>query len=145
MKKTEKGLSREVGLEIGSICGRYFLKLEDLHYGYWSNGLAVDITNLHIAQANYTKFLISHIPDGVKTILDVGFGTGGITKKLLELGYQVDCVSPSVFFVEQGRKLLGEDIKIFECQYEEVETEKRYDLILFAESFQYGQEVWFPG
>ena len=137
MKKSGKRLSREVGLEIGSICGKYFLKLEDLHYGYWTNGLEVDITNLHKAQADYTEFLISHIPEGVKTILDVGCGTGGLAKRLVDLGYHPDCVSPSAFFAEQGRKLLGEDVNIFECRYEEVETEKRYDLILFAESFQY--------
>ena len=137
MKKSGKGLSREVGLEIGSICGKYFLKLEDLHYGYWTNGLEVDITNLHKAQADYTKFLISHIPQGVKTILDVGCGTGGLAKRLVDLGYHPDCVSPSAFFAEQGRKLLGEYVNIFECRYEDVETEKRYDLILFAESFQY--------
>ena len=137
MEKARTSLSREAGLEIGSICGRYFLKLEHLHYGYWSDGLDVDITTLHLAQAAYTKFLISHIPDGVKTILDVGCGTGGITKKLLELEYQVDCVSPSSFFAEQARTLLGNQIDIFECRYEEVDTSKRYDLILFAESFQY--------
>jgi len=137
MKKAGKHVSREVGLEIGSICGKYFLKLEDLHYGYWTNGLEVDIINLHIAQANYSKFLISHIPDRVKTILDVGCGTGAITKRLLDLGYHVDCVSPSAFFAEQSRKLLGDGINIFQCPYEDVETQKRYDLILFAESFQY--------
>jgi SAM-dependent methyltransferase len=137
VKRSRKDLSREVGLEIGSVCGKYFLKLEHLHYGYWTDGLQVDISGLRIAQNNYTEFLISHIPDGVKTILDVGCGTGGIAKRLLGLGYVVDCVSPSAFFTERGRKLLGDQINIFECLYEEVETAKRYDLILFAESFQY--------
>ncbi|MHC4575633.1 MAG: class I SAM-dependent methyltransferase [Planctomycetota bacterium] len=137
MKKRGKDLSREVGLEIGSVCGRYFLKLEHLHYGYWADGLDVDISNLHTAQDNYSKFLVSHIPQGVRTILDVGCGTGGITRQLLELGYEVDGVSPSAFFAEQVSKLLGNKAEIFECRYEDVETDKRYDLILFAESFQY--------
>ncbi|MHC4622950.1 MAG: class I SAM-dependent DNA methyltransferase [Planctomycetota bacterium] len=137
MQRSGKNLSREVGLEIGSVCGKYFLKLEHLHYGYWTNGLDADISNLHIAQDNYAKFLIAHIPDGVGTILDVGCGTGGITKELLELGYEVDGVSPSSFFAEQVSTLLGNKTEIFECRYEEVETEKRYDVILFAESFQY--------
>jgi SAM-dependent methyltransferase len=137
VQRSGKNLSREVGLEIGSVCGKYFLKLEHLHYGYWTNGLDADISNLHIAQDNYAKFLIAHIPDGVGTILDVGCGTGGITKELLELGYEVDGVSPSSFFAEQVSTLLGNKTEIFECRYEEVETEKRYDVILFAESFQY--------
>ena len=137
MKKTEKYLSREVGLEIASICGRYFLKLEDLHYGYWTPDLAVDIVNLHKAQQNYTQFLISHLPAGVHTILDVGFGTGGVSRRLIERGYKVDGVSPSSFFADQGWQLLGDQVNIFECRYEDVETEKRYDVVLFSESFQY--------
>lgn len=137
MKKTKKGLSQEVGLEIGSICGRYFLKLDDLHYGYWTGDLAVEVANLHKAQDNYTGFLISHIPEEVETILDVGFGTGGVARKLLDRGYQVGGVSPSIFFAQRGRELLGEGVDIFECRYEEVETDNRYDLVLFSESFQY--------
>ena len=137
MKKSKKHTSREVGLEIGSICGRYFLKLPHLHYGYWTSDLEVDITNLHIAQENYVKFLISHIPDEVKTILDVGCGTGEVAKKLFNIGHQVDCVSPSSFLAGKTRELLGERSNIFECRYEELETEKRYDLVLFCESFQY--------
>jgi len=137
MEKTKNTISRETGIEIGSICGRYFLKLEHLHYGYWTGELEEDITNLHAAQQEYVKFLISHIPDGVKTILDVGCGTGQIARRLLETGYQVDCVSPSRFLAQQTRELLGEKSNVFECRYEELQTEKRYDLILFAESFQY--------
>lgn len=137
VKKSQKDLSREVGLEIGSICGKYFLKLEHLHYGYWTSDLEVDITNLHIAQENYVKFLISHIPDGAKTILDVGCGTGEIARELLNMGYQVDCVSPSSFLAGKTRELLGERSNIFECRYEKLDTEKRYDVVLFCESFQY--------
>ena len=74
-KKSKKEVSREIGLEISYLFGKYFLKLEHLHYGYWKEGLAVDIGNLRIAQDVYAKFIISHIPSGVKTILDVGCGT----------------------------------------------------------------------
>lgn len=137
MKKTGKELSRQIGLEIASICGKYFLKLEHLHYGYWTDDLEVDIKNLWKAQDNYTKFLISHIPDGVKTVLDVGCGTGVVAHKLLDTGYQVDCVSPSAFFAEQARELLQDKSNVFKCRYEQLRAEKRYDLILFAESFQY--------
>ncbi len=47
-----------------------FLKLNHLHYGYWTDGLKVDIANVHIAQENYANFLISHIPKSAKKILD---------------------------------------------------------------------------
>lgn len=137
MYKAKRTVSREIGLQIGAICSRYFLKSEHLHYGYWTNDLEVDITNLSIAQENYAKFLISHIPDGVEKILDVGCGTGQIAKMLVDIGYQVDCVSPSSYLSEQARQLLGNTGLIFECLYEQLETENRYDLILFSESFQY--------
>ncbi len=137
MKKTQKLVSRNLGLEVGSICGRYFLKLKHLHYGYWNDNLEVDVANLHIAQDEYVKFIVSHIPDGVKSILDVGCGTGEVAETLLNLGYQVDCVSPCPFLKEQAGKLLGDRAHIFECFYEEMETSNRYDMVMFCESFQY--------
>ena len=136
-KRNKKTDSREIGLEIGSILGKHFLKSDHLHYGYWANGLEVDIANLRIAQENHANFLISHIPQGTETILDVGCGTGQIAKKLLDIGYQVDCVSPSYFLAEQARELLGNKSHIFECLYEQLQTGNLYDVILFSESFQY--------
>lgn len=137
MKKTKKDISRELGLEAGSICGQYFLKLEHLHYGYWTGDIEIDIANLHIAQDEYAKFVISHIPDGVKSILDVGCGTGQIAKKLLDMGYQVDCVSPCPFLKKRAGELLGNRSYVFECFYENLQTVNRYDMVLFCESFQY--------
>ena len=137
MNKDKKKVSREIGLEIAAICGKHFLQLEHLHYGYWTKGLAVDISNLRLAQENYANFLISHIPDGVRSILDVGCGMGQMAKKLVDAGYQVDCVSPSPLFAQQARDLLGNGSDIFECYYEQFSTQNQYDLILFSESFQY--------
>jgi len=136
-RSEKKTVSREIGLEIGAICGKHFLKLEHLHYGYWTEDMEVDIFNLHIAQEKYVEFLISHIPEGTKTILDVGCGMGQISRKLLDKGYTMDCVSPSVYLAECARKLLDDDVAIFECFYEQLETDKRYDVVLFSESFQY--------
>ena len=137
VKKDKRAVSREIGLEIGSICGRYFLKLNHLHYGYWTDGLEVDIANVQIAQENYAQFLISHIPKNAEKILDVGCGAGQIAKKLIDMGCIVDCVSPSHFLAGQARELLGNSSNIFECLYEQLQTENRYDVILFSESFQY--------
>jgi SAM-dependent methyltransferase len=137
MTKREKKSSRELGLEVAAICGKHFLRLDHLHYGYWTNGLEIDIANLHDAQEKYTDFLIEHIPAGVRTILDVGCGPGQTAKRLIHAGYDVACVSPSPFLSERVRALLGDGCKIFESTYEGLETDHRYDVILFSESFQY--------
>lgn len=137
MTKTAKKSSRELGLEVGAMFGRHFFKVEHLHYGLWTNGLGVDVSNLPQAQEKYTQNLLSHIPQGVKTILDVGCGAGKNAKRLVDLGYTVDCVSPSAFLGERASALLGESSEVFITTYEELQTDKRYDIVMFSESFQY--------
>lgn len=137
MKKTKRSISRELGLEIGSICGKYFFKIEHLHYGYWTGEYDVELLNLPLAQEEYANFIISHIPKDVSSILDVGCGTGQVAKRLLDMGYKVDCVSPSPYLKQRAGELLGEQSRIFECFYEDIETDNRYDMIMFCESFQY--------
>jgi SAM-dependent methyltransferase len=141
LHKTRKAVSRQVGLEIGHICGKYFLKLDHLHYGYWTDHISLDVANLHLAQEQYARFVISHIPDGVKTILDIGCGTGHIAKHLIDMGYKVDCVCPDPYLRERAGELLRDKSRIFGCPYEELETENRYDMALFCESFQYIDEI----
>lgn len=135
--KDKKTLSREIGLEIGTLCGKHFLNVEHLHYGYWTKDLKVELANLPAAQKHYTDLLVSSIPDGVSSLLDVGCGMGHTAKRLTEAGYKVDCVSPSSFLAQHARTLLQGKSEIFECFYEQLQTDKRYDLILFSESFQY--------
>jgi ubiquinone/menaquinone biosynthesis C-methylase UbiE len=137
MSRSQKVDSKELGLIFAAILGQDVFKIEDLHYGYWTPDLPADYFNLARAQANYSQFLLSHIPVGVKTILDVGCGMGAMAQKLIGLGYQVDCVSPSLLLTQRVREKLGSSCRIFECNYEELETDNRYDLVLCSESFQY--------
>ena len=129
--------SKEVGLELGLVLGRYFLKTDDLHYGYWPDELEVDVSNFQTAQKYYSDFIFSHIPEGTQKILDVGSGSGNFAKRLVDNKYSVDCVSPSKYLTNQIQDKLGDSVEVFPCIYEDVQTEKRYDLILFSESFQY--------
>lgn len=108
--------------------------MQDLHYGYWPPDLAVEPRNIAQAQAHYTDLLMSHIPAGVRTILDVGCGAGNTARKLIERGYTVDCVSPNRVLTDVARQVLGDRATIFETRFEDLETDRRYDLILFSES-----------
>ncbi|MCK4666076.1 methyltransferase domain-containing protein [Candidatus Dependentiae bacterium] len=137
MGKKRKYDSKEAGLAVSLIMGKYFLKAEDLHYGYWTEDMELDISNMVKAQAKYSEQLISHIPEGVKTILDVGGGAGMTTKRLLEKGYKVDCLTPSPDLAAAARKNIGKGSDVFETKFEDLKTDKKYDLILFSESFQY--------
>ncbi len=129
--------SKELGLALGLLVTRYFLKTDHLHYGYWPEGLEVDIQNFAGAQEHYTQFLLSHLPDGVRSVLDVGCGTGVLSRRLLDAGYQVESVSPSAFLNGYARDNIGPRGKIYHSTYEDLQTDARYDLVLCAESFQY--------
>jgi SAM-dependent methyltransferase len=126
--------SSEFGLALGFVIGHHFLGMQDLHYGYWPQGLAREPQNLAQAQANYTDFLMSHIPPGVKSVLDVGCGAGNTARKLLERGFTVDCVSPNGVLTSVAKQVLAGRGDIFETRFQDLQTERRYDLILFSES-----------
>jgi SAM-dependent methyltransferase len=105
MKKPIGVDSKELGLAAGLVLAKYFLKTEHLHYGYWSGDLEVNIANLKEAQDRYSEVLLSHIPDGTGSILDVGCGTGVLSRRLLDEGYRVESVSPSPFLTAGGRQI----------------------------------------
>lgn len=137
MKESKKHISREIGLEIGHIMGKGLFKLEHLHYGLWKKGLEPDLLNLHTAQEEYCKFIISHIPAEVKTILDVGCGTGAFSKKLIDFGYKVDCVCPTEYQNKILEQVVGKTSEVFKCKFENIQTANKYDMVMFCESFQY--------
>ncbi len=129
--------SQEIGLRIANIFGKYLLKTDHLHYGYWPADLPVELENLPKAQDLYSQYLCNHIPEGVKTILDVGCGTGHNAELLLDRGYEVDCVSPSSYLSEKTMAKLAGRGQLYQCIFEELPEKKKYDCLLFSESFQY--------
>ena len=137
MKKENKISSRRVGLDIGLAVGRFFLNTEDLHYGYWHNGKEATVHNFAEAQDAHSQLIIDYIPDKTQSILDVGSGSGNLALKLLNLGYDVDCVIPSEFLAKQVAIKLDGRSKIHLCSFENLDKSQKYDLILFSESFQY--------
>jgi SAM-dependent methyltransferase len=125
--------SRELGLALGLLVGRPLLGMEDLHYGYWPEGLTPSLVNLPTAQQAYTDRLVQRIPDGVRTILDVGCGAGHVAAGLVRRGYEVDCLSPNPTLNRLVRERLGDQVGLFECRYEALRTDRRWDLVLFSE------------
>jgi SAM-dependent methyltransferase len=129
--------TREIGLELGYRLLKFALKTEHLHYGLFEPDIPVDFSNIKVAQDRYVQRLVELIPAGTRTILDVGCGTGKMAEHLLEKGYTIDCVSPGLALTAFASERLGARATIYRDRYETVSIPKRYDLILFSESFQY--------
>lgn len=132
--------SKETGLRLGLILNNLLSGSDDLHYGYFTTDK--DIKNLSfedfkIAQENHSKLIIDNIPKNTVKILDVGSGSGILAKKLINKGYEVDCVSPDKYLSQRIIKNTENKVNIFNSIFEDVNTDNKYDLILFSESYQY--------
>ncbi len=123
-------------MDLAHIFLRYFFETEYLHFGYWDK-LEPKFANLKAAQLLYADNLQKMIPAGVKTILEVGCGSGEMAKKLLGAGYQVDVVSPPSIMTSLAQEKLDGKVRFSECLFEDYDSDKRYDLVLFSESFQF--------
>lgn len=112
------------------------LGLDRLHYGLWLPDDELTFENLKKAQERYESYLIDNIPNSVKNVLDVGCGTGALTKKLIDLSYQVEGLSPDV-----NQKIIFEkDIvkaPFHHLAFEDFSIADKFDCIIMSESCQY--------
>jgi MPBQ/MSBQ methyltransferase len=122
----------------------YYLGLTDspyLHYGYWEPIPAgteeLTIGRLRAAQAAYTAKLVNFIPEQVKTVLDVGCGTGGNAAYLLDRGFSVEGLAPDSFQQERFLKCTGGRAIFHLTNFEKFKATHSYDLVLLSESSQY--------
>ncbi len=115
------------------------LKLKSLHWGYWLPGEKLTKENLDRAQARYSQKIISLIPAGVKTILDVGAGIGDNAQRLSRAGFRVTALSPEPvqrrIFADICKQ--NKRISFIFSKYEDLDTSKKFDLILMSESSNY--------
>lgn len=135
--------TRAIGLDVGLSFIRWLTGAENLHYGLWT-GLEVTAGNLGAAQAAYTDRLFALMPGPTAPsagprplrILDIGGGAGETARKLTALGHRVDIVVPSAFLAGRCRETAAA-ATVHETTFEDFESERRFDVCLFSESFQY--------
>jgi len=132
-------LSKDFRLDLEALFSQALEGKGYLHYGYWPDRTADELTlhRLALAQQAYFDQLAGAIPEGTRSILDVGSGTGSNALRLLQMHYSVDCVCPSPRLNEIARRQLPPGTRIFENTFEELATDNQYDLLLFSESFHY--------
>jgi SAM-dependent methyltransferase len=130
--------TRSIGLDIGLAFSKFLTGKENLHYGLWATDMAVCAANIGAAQEAYTEKLFGLLPQGKNLrILDIGGGAGETAKKLVALGHQVEIVIPSSFLAQRCRENAGPTAMVHETTFEAFETDNKFDLCLFSESFQY--------
>lgn len=115
---------------------REVLELDHLHYGLWQ-GEALDLEGLKKAQDRYAEKLCDWIPSGVRTVLDVGCGTGSMALRLSERGFEVEGLAPDPYLRDVFIERTGLEFHL--ARFQEFEPQRRYDLILMSESAQY---IW---
>lgn len=110
-----------------------------LHYGYWEHGRpeTPSLAALGEAQMAYFDKMVAHFPDDISTVLDVGSGTGSNALLIKKMGYEIECICPSPRLNAIAREKLPDDVPIHEMMFEDFSSDKRFDLLIFPESFHY--------
>ena len=112
-----------------------------LHFGYWeplpTSPEELTVSGLRAAQEAYCTRLLSYIPVGTKTVLDVGCGIGGNAAYLLARGFAVEGLAPDTFQQSLFLQHTYGKAPFHLSRFEEFQSPHSYELILFSESSQY--------
>lgn len=112
-----------------------------LHYGYWeplpTYGEELTLTRLRVAQESYAAKLFSFIPEGTKTVLDVGCGIGGNAAYLCDRGFSVEGLAPDALQQERFIQNTNGKVPFYLTRFEDFHSSNSYDLVLLSESSQY--------
>lgn len=112
--------------------------LDHLHYGLW-DGEPVTFEGLRSAQERYAERLAGLIPEGTRTVLDVGCGTGSFSAALKGRGYRVEGLSPDPHQQKLYGERVGEPFHL--VRFQDFDVPHPYDLVVMSESVQY---IWLP-
>jgi SAM-dependent methyltransferase len=116
------------------------LGLTSLHYGYWDETPPpeeLSLASLKGAQARFTERLLSLIPDGVRSVLDVGSGIGDNTAAMTRLGYEVTALSPDRNHRKFYDDLARHGVVFHNQRFEDLDAKRTFDLVLMSESQNY--------
>lgn len=130
-------IRRHEDLDLFARIFKVFADTPWLHYGLWLPGETPSMPKLRQAQERYVDKLVALLPPAPASVLDIGGGTGAMAERLHSLGYEVEMLTPSKVQVELAREALGDTVKVHLSRLEEFSTDRKFDVCLFSESFQY--------
>lgn len=129
--------TRTEGLDAYVYMAKTFADTPWLHYGMWLPDERVTVPNLRGAQERYVEKLLTLLPASPAEIFDIGGGTGEMAAVMRDKGYGVEMLTPSSVQIEAARERLGPEVVLHHAPFEEYEGQKKFDALLFSESFQY--------
>jgi len=113
--------------------------VEHLHYGFFTGNQKWTLDDVPAAQAAYVKNLLTYVPKDVKEIFDVGCGSGGVARQLINKKYRVICLAPDPYLIQKTLDQTDGRVGTITDLYENVQdvTPESFDMILMSESCQY--------
>ena len=104
-----------------------------LHYGIFENASDTIAT----AQQRSTDLIMERLPPPPATILEVGSGVGTTLAHLVKSGYDAIGITPDIKQIAMIRERHGDDVRVFATPFEQFESDRKFDCVLFQESAQY--------
>lgn len=115
----------------------HVLRLESLHWGFWSPDQEMSLEELRRAQEAYTNCVLDLVPSSVNTALDVGCGMGDVALKLANRGVRVTSISPIANYDDRLNSLRARGVEYRRTRFEDFESDHRFDLVMMVESCGY--------
>jgi MPBQ/MSBQ methyltransferase len=116
------------------------LGLTSLHYGYWDQPPPreeLSLSALKGAQERFTDRLLSFIPEGVRSVLDVGSGIGDNSAAMARRGFHVTALSPDRNHAKFYEALKPHGVVFHNQRFEDLDARRTFDLVLMSESQNY--------
>ena len=114
-----------------------------LNFGYFDDPAIapedMSVNDFVRAQARYAAQLLGHAGDRNAPVLDVGCGMGGMSRMLLERGYQPVALTPNDLQADYVRAKYP-SVPVLHCKFEDMDGPAyagRFGTVFTAESLQY--------
>lgn len=107
--------------------------VEYLHYGLFER----EDEPIGVAQERSTKMLLERLPPPPARLLEVGVGLATTLRRLVDLGYDAEGITPDEKQIAMVRQRYGDTLRVHCAPFETFAAGRTYDAILFQESTQY--------